>query len=1265
MSKDDVLVILNEIRRQLWLGHASLMIGSGFSKNAIRVSPTTPCPPDWGQLAMAMVSKLYPSYNENERKEILIRKNVLQLAEEFDATFKRTGLHEFIKNLIQDENLLPSPLHYRFLKLPWSDIFTTNYDTLLERTAKDIKYPQYSVVNHFKVLPQSLAPRIFKLHGSFISEETGLIVTEEDYRKYPEKFKPFVNSVQQAIMENSMCMVGFSGTDPNFLQWIGWVKDYLQESMCSLYLIGLLKITDAERRVFEKRNIIPVDLSVLNDCCSLDHIRALEKFCSFLEDNQSSTSEGLAFFNNWPSQNTTNYSSPNSKTSKSEIISLIKTWKKQREEYPNWLYLSWQKRTTIQTFTELWTYDLNYLKNLPDDWDIRGLYELNWRLEKCLMPIPNNIVEDYECIIQKYASIATLEKYRNDLRKIYLDLCFALLRWSREELNHEMWKCYENKIKELIGEDIYLQNQLFNEQLAYAIAIPNLQLVEEKIKEWGKIEQPLIWKVKYASILSELGEVDKSIELWTASLNEIRTCTQKSKKNLYLLGIEGSILVNLCMADNYTRFFYQLTKKQTKEQQAQSYQNKKEILDGKNKKSDTIEKYRARLHELEQYECNPWENIERFSLALNSPENNNSNRHTYRDFDKTKITFHYHNGWDQEVVNAYHFLRFFEETGISFQIGNVNISNKSLRQALIQIAPYSTGWSFCVLNRIGTNNEASCELLFSQEKIFQMSAPQVHYILNLYIDQLKYIIKEKKNHLNYLNSDFYTKTAINLYEAISRLIVKASVDELEKIYDLGLLLFNLDIKGKFTLFNHLGSVFFKRLFDAMSPEHIFEKLRDILLIKVPYYSPEMISQLPISIDWRGFKSSPLKCSNTLRQIIDSLIIQLDNSDIQYRFYVLLYLNTCMEINIITNKQRKNIANILVKHIQPEGTLPNDNFYKFSYMNFLAPVKDKIKLDFLLKKYYFETAKSFFQINDGKISINLSDTNFITMAKSLIVTCSIFNIKDKLYFPFSEEESIKLFQQLKETWNKQKQSINNLINSKNNLLYSNIYDTIIETVKWLDKILGEVIIPRIGDQQIHGKINDFVMEVEESFDLPCANVALLAMSHNTNSDKYISNLMKALVSPDSQKFDSYTYSLFNIYRLAHNGMLDSPPEIVFSTLINVIGMKNDDCFIIACRIVGSILNYYEPNKTICSILLLYLKELIEQTDFRSPMNRFELINRYDYRQVSAFLAAKLYCIYIRKKELIPSILVEWQQLAQSCDEFPLIRNTWMREVNNAK
>ena len=101
-------------------------------------------------------------------------------------------------------------------------------------------------------IPSAVRPRIVKLHGSF-SAHFPLICTEEDYRTYPMRFAPFVNTAQQAMMETVLLLIGFSGDDPNFLHWSGWVRDNLGETAPKIYLAGWLDLSIHRRRMLENQ----------------------------------------------------------------------------------------------------------------------------------------------------------------------------------------------------------------------------------------------------------------------------------------------------------------------------------------------------------------------------------------------------------------------------------------------------------------------------------------------------------------------------------------------------------------------------------------------------------------------------------------------------------------------------------------------------------------------------------------------------------------------------------------------------------------------------------------------------------------------------------------------------------------------------------------------------------------------------------------------------------------------------------------------------
>ena len=278
MSENLVMNYIKDIADHLWnsglYGKASIVVGAGFSKNAVSHSCSTM--PDWNELSEFMYKNICPP-PENENSEDFRKwhdvmrcktsgKNVLKVAEEYAVTYGHNNLDRLIEHAIDDLNYHPSELHRELLELPWNDVFTTNYDTLLERSISMIdrnSNRNYKIIRQCKELPGSIQPRIIKLHGC-VNVSGPYIITEEDYRTYPMTYAPFVNTVQQAMLETQLCMIGFSGDDPNFLNWLGWLRDNMGEYCPKLYLCGIFNtMTESERKLLENKGILLVDLSVL------------------------------------------------------------------------------------------------------------------------------------------------------------------------------------------------------------------------------------------------------------------------------------------------------------------------------------------------------------------------------------------------------------------------------------------------------------------------------------------------------------------------------------------------------------------------------------------------------------------------------------------------------------------------------------------------------------------------------------------------------------------------------------------------------------------------------------------------------------------------------------------------------------------------------------------------------------------------------------------------------------------------------------------
>ncbi len=295
--------------------------------------------PDWAELGDIFYEKVYRNHPGKQVKYL----NVLKLAEEVQAAFGRPTLDQLLQDAISDKEYEPSELHTELLNLPWSDVFTTNYDTLLERATAKVFDRRYDIVKTKEDITHSSQPRIVKLHGSFPSIRP-FVITEEDYRIYPKENAPFVNMVQQSLLENTLCLIGFSGDDPNFLSWIGWIRDNLgRDYSPKIFLVGVINLSIAQQKLLEARNIVVINMADCNDIREDEHYKGLMRFLEYLKSKDNSQAAL-----NWPT--TSSPLSPKhgkDADKEKQIETTLKAWKVQRESYPGWVIAPEEVRKKI------------------------------------------------------------------------------------------------------------------------------------------------------------------------------------------------------------------------------------------------------------------------------------------------------------------------------------------------------------------------------------------------------------------------------------------------------------------------------------------------------------------------------------------------------------------------------------------------------------------------------------------------------------------------------------------------------------------------------------------------------------------------------------------------------------------------------------------------------------------------------------------------------------------------------------------------------
>lgn len=416
---------IKEIAEAMSANHAAVMIGAGFSKNADKISSTDKWFKNWNELSDMFYETVYG--NAGPGKEY---NSSLRLAQEVEITVGRPKLENILKEAVPDEDYGPSEVYTKLMELPWRDVFTTNYDTLLERAADKVSKRRYNVVvNQEDLVNSNDAPRILKLHGSFPSQRP-FIITEEDYRTYPIKFAAMVNTVQQALLENVFCMIGFSCEDPNFLSWIGWIHDNLGKSSSQkIYMISIEHISEAKQKLLFDKNIIVVDLQELYPEKEIP-----ERLKSFFE-NLRKLIEEKDKKDQWFDLSEIAISAENSFEEKTKKLKVL------NNSYPGWIFLPWKMKYKVN----------RVLEELDDEWDffakkeklvdisfsmqIEYMYEYVKFLNIVGRPIILETAEKFWDILEN--SKEKEEKTEYKIQYIYLQLLRAyreLADWEKYDL---------------------------------------------------------------------------------------------------------------------------------------------------------------------------------------------------------------------------------------------------------------------------------------------------------------------------------------------------------------------------------------------------------------------------------------------------------------------------------------------------------------------------------------------------------------------------------------------------------------------------------------------------------------------------------------------------------------------------------------------------------------------------------------------------------------------------------------------------------------
>ena len=754
---------IRDISEALVQGHAALMVGAGFSKNAKKITATDKRFLDWKELSDLFYASLYEE-DGGPGKEYF---SSLRLAQELEIISGRPRLDSILKEAAPDLDYAPTELYTRLMDLPWKDVFTTNYDTLLERAADTVTSRRYHVVVSQEDLVNSNGvPRIIKLHGSFPSHRP-FIITEEDYRTYPVKFAPFVNTVQQSLLENVFCMVGFSCEDPNFLKWIGWIHDNLGKSSSQkIYMISVTTIPEAKAKLLFEQNIIVVDLTTIwRDKNISERINA---FIDVLHEKTEKKENEDTWFsiNELPKKWDDTFKGR---------ISLLQ---KLNEIYLGWIVLPWKMKGRVSYVL----YKLDKMKELEEAcWEekVSYIYEYTKFLAIAGRPILPQIAEEFWKILTDISE----HMDRND--KQFQSILLQLLRAFREQAQ---WGKYEECLRMLQQAKLDYEEKQLLRACEWWKALYQFELkdLSANLEQWNLSKEDLYWPLIKGSMYAIIGETSKAENLLMDNLISLRKSFVRSEKVEYLSSIEACCvsLINFIRQRNFSPEYGE-------ECTCQGY-------------------------------FSWWDENDKYCLALNSSDKNQAEYEEKMEFDLSVTrTMHWGND-NTKLFYAMEYLRFLEQSGHPLRLGYVT-NTKGLEGTITRLVFYYPHW--CLMQCIMAQDTKHLDLFYGRVKLSSMTRQEVDKIADEYVGILDKIIDNINPELSFSASSIYEYMATVIPQLLARLVYKCSLDMLDAVLEVTLKICRHKGKRKFIGMKQL----IKGVIHSYTVSEQMERLDKILL----------------------------------------------------------------------------------------------------------------------------------------------------------------------------------------------------------------------------------------------------------------------------------------------------------------------------------------------------------------------------------------------------------------------------------------------------
>ena len=207
---------IKDYSKSLKVGKASLFIGSGISRKSGYAR--------WKDILRECAEEI----ELDVEKEV---QDLITLAEFYVNDKNRTKINQTIADYFKDSNGCITDVHKILCAFPVKSIWTTNYDTLIERTL-DFLGTNYSVLTDdesYTSILRNAKVIVHKIHGD-VKNPSECIITRSDYESYEKKHDIVLSELKGEMCANSFLFLGYSFSDTDIQHILSRIRLIYKEN---------------------------------------------------------------------------------------------------------------------------------------------------------------------------------------------------------------------------------------------------------------------------------------------------------------------------------------------------------------------------------------------------------------------------------------------------------------------------------------------------------------------------------------------------------------------------------------------------------------------------------------------------------------------------------------------------------------------------------------------------------------------------------------------------------------------------------------------------------------------------------------------------------------------------------------------------------------------------------------------------------------------------------------------------------------------------